>query len=265
MANSDSLADVGVNALSRYLVALTEQNITPIVFGDAKNYATETVEFTVTDPAENSLEIPGELPSLCKLEFNGTFDETFKLDIVINGNIVSCFKAPYRFILEETKIIEFHVLPVYVNLELIITGFTGTIKASKRVPLEKEIAFFTQYSGRSKFTPLVTDLMVSSDEPIESVTIRVGICSGYETVDSTVVMFDSKMLDAMYTKFTGKQERPKNFAICTIKNKELRFTPYLELKDILVNDVAVNRSTVHYHTYDLFLYGGQSMVVRYAY
>jgi hypothetical protein len=144
-------------------------------------------------------------------------------------------------------------------------GFTGIIKASKSADLKKEKVFFSQYSGRSLFTHLVTDLMMTSDEPIESVTIKVGFCNRYDTIHSTIITFDSKTLDVMYTNFTGKQDRPKNFAICSIKNKELRFSPYLELKNVLVNDINVNISTVHHHTYDLFLYSQGHMVNRYGY
>lgn len=266
-----NLVDSGVNTLARYLVPNFEEKVTPIELpaGSLGN----STEHKIPTYAEYNLGVPHatkpgtvlSVPSLSGLKFDGTFNENFRLEILVNGNVLARYNSPYRFILEQSNIIEFHVPHVFGQIELLIEGFRGTCTMFDHSDLDQgtEWHLFNQPAGGSKFKFCTTDLMVADKQPVESVVCKFNCLFDSEPF---MVRFDEAALDAMYTKFTGKQNRPKNFAICTLKNKELvnlQFNPRLELVSVFVNDVPVSKSTVHYHCNDIFMYAGCMVALRY--
>lgn len=260
----------GIRQLSDFLTEKKEQEITILNFDDNQDYSSGSKVFKITDACKinipnisNKSYISNDT-CLYKLQFDGDFTNEFMLEIYIAGNRVAIYKAPYRYILKYNNELIFHIpYIIHALIELNITGFTGEITAFSRKSFDKKCCMFEQYSGRMMFFSLTTDLMIESPDgnPIDNVTLYVKNRDGDK---NTVVHFDRKMLDAMYTKFTDKSDRPELFAVCSIKNKELRFDRFVELRDVKVNGVSINCNKIHYHTYDLFLYSEGLMINRYS-
>jgi len=222
----------------------------------------DTSEIIVTDPRQNMYTTPmpfgGSYYNLGKLVFNGTFHENFHLNILLNELVIAVYKAPYRFFSNE---IEFYVPTVLSQINLDLEGFEGTILTTRCKPLERDFRIFGQYGCRSIFSCLTTDLMLENPDPIEDIVLR------FLTLDSDLpveIKINSEMLDNMYKEQTGKVNRPKNFAVCHIKDKESSFDLDVRLDSVLVNGKTFNKSEIHYRTYDIFVADNTSMVLRYS-
>lgn len=264
MTDTNNLADIGIRAFAKYTEAKVPK---------ASMFSYEITEeggrddYQVPDALEHTITLGKntESSSLCKLIFNGTFTKGFSLCITSVGNTIARYRAPYRYILGLTNnTLEFRVTPIFSRgLEIIVSGFTGTITAVGHPPFNHEEgkSLFCQYSGRSKMMMLVTDLMIESADPIESVAILMGIWNS--STDNTLVVFNEAELDANYTKVTGKTDRPKNFAICSIKDKELVIRR-VDLKEVHVNEVPIDKQSIHYQAYDEFLTCNGCFVNRYS-
>lgn len=251
--------NVAIDALSKFLDPVNDE-FGPIGTINLDNAETEKFILIVGNSKQQRFNLGS---NLVKLELNGVIHDNLRMEVLVSGNILSGYKAPYRF---ASNVIELHLPAKFGVTELDIIGFEGTILVTKLKSESVNIPrLFYQYSGRYKFTPFVTDLMMENKEPIDLVKLNFTVIGDEDGTYNTSVELNKFMLDTMYTKFTGKPDRPKNFAICSVKEKPLKLNPRLELASVLINDAEIDKTSIHYHTYDVFIQGNGWVVNRYSY
>lgn len=279
---------IALNALHKYLTPLDDTDrltwkhdlVPPL---DMKSSDVKSHVIDVTDNNERTYKLL-ESGRLRKLQFDGKFDDSFKLDVLIYGNYISCYRAAFKHILEANDYtLDFNIPNIWNSIEIVLRGFVGKIIVTAdmvgyitdntSVDLDntsnRQVVSFYHKGGNTRLIPLTTDILMTDENPIEKVVIEA--CIKYTdrhtdgpSEDVTTVIYDSKTLDEEYTRYTGKKIRPKNFAICTIKNKELKFSLYTELA-VYVNDIKKKPQQLGYLTHDVYTYNDGDLIVRYSF
>lgn len=216
----------------------------------------EAYEVKVPDTGEHSYivrKIDSVYSTLFKLELNGVHEKNFCLQILVDCQPVTVYNVPY---LLTSKVIDFYIPKVNVPIEIDVRGFKGSITIVTHHDDPVDTNLICQNSGRSMFGPHVTDLLINHDDPIESVVLNVAHYFAPNVADYNIIKIDYNTddLDAMYHEFTGKIDRPNNFAVCTIKDKPMKFDRCLKLLSVLINGKETDMKKIHYNAHDVFTY-----------